>query len=175
MIFSWEESSVRTTLHDSVHSFIHPNPATIRIRLSMIEQHCAGFIIFVTGKAISLAGNKWYYRAQRWVIGPNDLEINLNSHWVGYINTYCRTECRVLLGGKWGGRGGNVGRRGHCCQRPPRSWCYSHFLLLPKLNDSRLKELLRHRQWAKKVAIHSLLTLDFGSCATPMILHCSWL
>lgn len=149
----------------SIHFFIRTDNNLNQFEHDWAAQ-CRVYHI-VTGKTISVAGNKWYYRAQRRVIGPNGLEINLNSHRVGYINIYCITECLMLLGDQWGGRDGGEGRREHCHQLPPRSWHCSHFLLLPMLNDSRLKELLKHRQCGKKVAIRSLLTLNLEVVPLP--------
>lgn len=129
-----------------IHSFIHPNPEPSWISLNMTEQHSAGFITFATGKTIHLAGNKWYYRAQRWVIGPNDLEINLNSHRVG---------CKYLLliyiwmlgafrkeGGKWVGRGRGEESREHCCQLSSSPWCCPTFFS----SSNRLKQFLKWRE-----------------------------
>lgn len=137
----------------------------------MNERHPGEFIIFSTGEMISLAENKLYYRAQRWVIGRNDLEIILKSHWIGFLIPPAYNWGLMLWGNLQSGRGGSKGRREHC-SLPPGSWCHSHFPLLPTLNDGSLKELPTQ---CKESGIHSLLTLDSGSRATPEILLCSCL
>lgn len=111
-------SSTRSTPHDSVHSFIPPQP---RNNLRQFKHDWAVLcrIDHICDRRSNPFGReKWYYRAQRWVIGPNDLEINLNSHWAGCINIHCITECLVLLWGTQVGRSGGKGRRQHCCQLP---------------------------------------------------------
>jgi hypothetical protein len=71
--------------------------------------------------------------AQRWVIGPNDLEVILKSHRVGCLILPGYNGRPYAVGGTFkGGRDGSKSGSALCFAPPPCSWCLCCFSLLPK-------------------------------------------